>query len=252
MDRSYLSDQKVIAASRDLVCMRLATYESKEEAETLKSIFTGRSGELENTTFALLTPRGERVGRAGRSPDFAFDGPAGMADAMRRLAAQNPGKKDERRELPIMKNLRLALDVASCDGLPLAVVLGQDKDELERLEARVASVASSEALAGRFIYASVADPKELAPIAGVTRKSGILVVAPDVYGQKGTVLVELDPTSDAKALAEGLERGRAKHAPAEKDPRAHIREGHRLGVHWDTEIPDTDPGPGPGGPRRGR
>ena len=49
MDRSYLSDKDVVEASRDFVCIRLATYENAEEAKILKSIFTGRSGALENT-----------------------------------------------------------------------------------------------------------------------------------------------------------------------------------------------------------
>ena len=60
MDRSYLSNKEVIEASRDFVCIRLATYENVAEAKILKSIFTGRSGELENTTFVLLAPDGNR------------------------------------------------------------------------------------------------------------------------------------------------------------------------------------------------
>ena len=37
MDRSYLSQQDVIAASRPFICVRLTTYESKEEGAFLKA-----------------------------------------------------------------------------------------------------------------------------------------------------------------------------------------------------------------------
>ena len=47
MDRSYLSDPAVVAASRSFVCVRLLTYENAREAELLRGIFRGRSGELE-------------------------------------------------------------------------------------------------------------------------------------------------------------------------------------------------------------
>ena len=70
----------MIAASRKFVCVRLATYESKEEADLLTDIFVGRSGELENTTFVILAPDGKkRLTRAGRGPMFAFRGSDGAA-----------------------------------------------------------------------------------------------------------------------------------------------------------------------------
>src|SRR5262245_31890428 len=95
MDRSFLSDASVVAASREWVCVRLLTYENAAEAEMLTSLFVGRSGQLENTTFALLAPDGKtKLSRAGRSPDFAFRGGPGespaaeMASAMVEIAAR--------------------------------------------------------------------------------------------------------------------------------------------------------------------
>ena len=68
MDRSFLSQPEVIAASRHFVCVRLTTYEDKEEGEFLKSFHVTRSGELENTVAALLAPDGKRqLARASRS-----------------------------------------------------------------------------------------------------------------------------------------------------------------------------------------
>ena len=59
MDRSFLSDKGIIRASRGFVCARLATYENKEEAEYLGRIFRGRSGQLENTVFCIMSPDGK-------------------------------------------------------------------------------------------------------------------------------------------------------------------------------------------------
>ena len=245
-----MSDAKVVAASRGFVCIRLLTYESKEEAEVLKSLFIGRSGDLENTTFAILTPEGKTIGRAGRSPEFAFETPEAMAESMGRTSAQYAGRKEAPRELPLMKDLRLALNVASCEGLPLVVSLASGKDERERMEALLDAAAWTPGIIGRFAYVSVVDSKAPAALTGVTRKSGFLVVQPDVYGTKGSILAELDPASSGKDLEQGLAKGRSLHKAPEKDPQTHQREGRRLGVHWETVIPDTDPGPGGGPPRK--
>ncbi|MEI6236045.1 MAG: hypothetical protein WCT04_23565, partial [Planctomycetota bacterium] len=59
MDGSYLFQPEVIAASRQFVCVRLVTYEDKDEALFLKSIGRTRSGELENSSFGMLAPDGK-------------------------------------------------------------------------------------------------------------------------------------------------------------------------------------------------
>ncbi|MEK7468013.1 MAG: hypothetical protein AAB074_11410 [Planctomycetota bacterium] len=239
----------VIEASKEFVCIRLATYESKEEAEVIKSYFIGASGELENTVFALLAPDGTKIGRAARSPSAVYADAAQLADAMNQVAAKYEARKDGKWELPVMKNLRLAIDVAACDGLAVVVTLAADKQGAAALEATLAPVAWKEPVAGKFIYATVTEPKELDVLKGVTKKSGFLVIAPDTYGLAGKVLLEIDPKSAPKDLEVSLQKGASLHKPVEKDPAAHIREGRRLGIDWKTEIPDTDPGPGGKGPR---
>ena len=77
MDRSFLTDKDVVAASRKFVCIRLATYEDAAENEVLKGIFAMR-GTLQNTVFGILTPDGKtHIVRSGRSPAWAFGGQAG-------------------------------------------------------------------------------------------------------------------------------------------------------------------------------
>ena len=50
MDRSFLADKDVIAASRKFVCIRLATFENAEENEVLKGFL--RVGGISRTLFS--------------------------------------------------------------------------------------------------------------------------------------------------------------------------------------------------------
>ena len=142
MDRSYLSDPAVVAASRDFVCIRLATYESAEEAKFLKKLFIGRSGELENTVFTILSPDGQKkLVRAGRSPHMSFRGPEEesireMADTMKRIAKQYRSRK-KAQALPYLADLRRGLNVASCDIQPLVVTFAKSEAARKKLEAKL-------------------------------------------------------------------------------------------------------------------
>ena len=87
MDRSFLFQPQVIAASRSFVCVRLATYEDETEAVFLKAFTSTKSGELENSVFGILAPDGQqKLIRSGRGPKQAFAGPAEMAEAMKKIA----------------------------------------------------------------------------------------------------------------------------------------------------------------------
>ena len=67
-------------------------------------------------------------------------------------------------------------------------------------------------------------------------------------GREATVY-QIDNTPEAlkKALTDGL----AKHQATVKDARDHMTAGRQAGVDWQTEIPDTDPGPSGAGRRGG-
>ena len=71
MDRSYLSDQAVVEASRQFICVRLATYEDQGEADFLTSLYSFRGNVLKNSVFALLD-RQTRVGAHGESARVAL------------------------------------------------------------------------------------------------------------------------------------------------------------------------------------
>jgi hypothetical protein len=187
MDRSFLSDPKVVAASRAFVCIRLATYENADEARFLEEIFRGRSGELENTVFSILAPDGKALVRSGRSPHMTFRGLDeaaaidAMAKEMTRLAARYEPKEGalDHRPLPACADLRRGLNIAACDLLPLVVVADPS------LESALAKLAWSDAFRGRFAYARA---DATAKVAGVKAGDGLSVVAPDAYGVTAKML----------------------------------------------------------------
>ena len=155
MDRSFLSDEQIIQASRDFVCIRTATYEDKTEATFLKSTFLGRAGgDLRNFGFCILSPDGKRqLRRSQRGPNFVYADSKEMAADLRQVASQYSAKATGREShpaLPRMKSVRLGINVASCDGLPSVVVLGKDQGEVDRLDKKLSAVIWDEELAGRL------------------------------------------------------------------------------------------------------
>lgn len=245
MDRSFLSQPEVVQASRKYVCIRLATYENAEEAQILRSIFVGGSGEVENTTFALLAPDGRTLlARPGRSPNFAFRDAPHMARDMHQLAqAYKP--RPSVPSLPGVSDLRLAINVGACDNLPVIAAIATDPGPLE---AQLAPLAWTPQLAGKAVW-SVDTPAAAQKLLGGARgKDGFLVIQPGTYGLDGRVLAWV--AAGPNALKQ-LQQALALHRPAVKNAHDHIREGNRQGVHWQTRIPVTDPHqpPGAGRPR---
>src|SRR2546421_13009473 len=111
MDRSFLSQPAVIAASRRFVCVRLATYEDAAEAAFLTSFAAGRSGALENTVVCILSPDGrEKLVRAARGTEQLYRDAAAMAAAMDRIAGRfAPRPAAGPPALPAGASARLAL-----------------------------------------------------------------------------------------------------------------------------------------------
>jgi hypothetical protein len=240
MDRSYLSRSEVVAASRAFVCVRLTTYENQEEADLLRSIFVGRSGDVENTTFALLSPDGKQpLVRSGRSPRLGSA--SQMAEVMNRIAQEYPGQNGSGDpELPKVPNVRLALDVAACDNQPMVLLFGNAAG-LQQFEKNIRKLAWSSEFLGRAVYASTTDREQLKAIDGIASGSGLIVVQPDRYGLKGKVLAQTTASAATAEMARVLRDGMAQHQRSDKNHHQHVREGHRAGILWETQIPVTDP-----------
>jgi hypothetical protein len=243
MDRSFLSDAAVIAASRQFVCIRLATYEDEDEAKLLKGVFTGKSGELENTVFAILTPDGQKkLMKASRSPKQLFADAPALAKALNGIAQKYPGKKAARTlPLPLVANVRLALDVAACDNQPLVIVCAKDAGARAALQQKLAGLVWSDEFIGRYIFVSAGSTEELAAVPDIPDKDGIIVVQPDQYGLKGKVLANCGAGASVAEIAALLKSGASQYQPSAKTFHSHVQAGKKLGVFWETTLPVTDP-----------
>ena len=240
MDRSFLSRSQVIAASRAFICVRLATYEDPLEAKLLKGIARTGSGELENTVFCLLDPDGKtKLVRGARGIHQVYANARAMADGLDRVAAKYTPKSSPA-ALPVVANARLAIDIAAADNQPLVAIVGTDKTARNLLASQVARLAWSDEFVGRFVYAK-AQPGELKSVGGLQIRSGIAVIAPDKFGLKGTVLKQIEASAPAARIATTLRQALAAFKPESKSFQSQVRDGHRAGIFWQTQIPVTDP-----------
>ena len=246
MDESFLSDEKVIEASRDFVCIRLATYEDDAEAEFLKTIYLGRSGDLENTVFVMLSPDTKtNLCKPGRGPHMAYRTPDRLADAMKIVAAKYETKTEAvaaSQRLPQLKNVRLGLNVSSCDGLPSVICVGESEEQLTAMRKKLTPLAFSEELAGRFVYSTTTDTKELKSVKGYEGKPGFLLVQPGEYGVDGKLIGMLDHDVDSAKLKSAMVEHAKATSKVAKNHREHVSKGNRDGKWWETEIPVTDQG----------
>ena len=244
MDGSFLSDERVVAASRDFVCIRLATYEDQQEAEFLSRVFRTRFGALENTTFGILSSDGKRnLVTPGRGPMHAFRDATEMASKMRLIALQHPGAKQARwtdQRLPTMNSVDVALNVAACDNLPVLVTFAESEQRLAEINNSLLKAVWSEPLAGQFVYASTSSRPELKPIPGVKALDGILVVEPGPYGLSGKILRELPGHPAPEQTAAELSKAVASFARRPPEYSSHIQLGIQLGIDWESAIPETD------------
>ena len=245
----------MVTASRQFVCIRPATYESAAEAKLLKSLFKTRSGELENTLFAVLDPTGKKtLVPAQRGPKRAFRDSAAFAARLETIAA--PYSKGSKKttppsSMPWLSDLRLALNVAACDQLPLLVVLGDSKKELDGWEKKLSPLFWSDELIGRMHCVAVLrkDAKDPETTEGTDIKDqlgsdepGVLLVAPETYGRTGQGLTRFAADADAASIKKGLVTALEQHQVASRDERQHLRAAARKGIHWKSELPVTDPG----------
>lgn len=236
MDRSFLTNESIIQASRDFVCIRVATYESESEAEFMKSLYT-RNGTVENTTFCLLAPDGKtKLARASRGPHGS---PNAMAREMARLVDKYKAKGAPS-VVPSMQTVELALNVAACDNLPLVIVSGTTAEKLKQIENKMLPAVWSKKVAGKFVYGSTNDKDDLKLFSGKKYESGIMVIQPGKFGLSGRVLDRMSPETSAKeietrmlAVAKNFSRKKTSH-------NAHVNAGIALGIEWKTKLPETD------------
>ena len=254
MDRSFLADQDVIAASRKFVCIRLATYENADENEVLKGVFAP-GGVLQNTVFALMSPDGRTsLVRAGRSPAWAFGGQVGrgihqqppevigkMAQTMEAIALAYPGKDKPvgRVPLPYLADIKLALNVAAADRLPLVAVFG-NAAQRKQMEQQLEPMAWADEFLGRALYVPVTHLEEFKAITVLNTQSGYVVIQPDIFGLKGKVIQEISLLSTAAQLKQALSKAVGRHQPSTLTYEQHRSQGAAAGQRWESKTPNTD------------
>ena len=236
-------------ASRDFVCIQLATYEDQSEADFMKELYVGKSGFVENTMFAILGPDGKKeLTKKGRAPFHEYRNARDMARGMKEIAgdyADATAKDWSGAPIPFSASVKLGVNVASADMLPLVVVTGTDSPERDSLKGQLQSVVWSPEIVGRFTYAqtqSVAD-LELVTDHGVEDDStvSVLVIEPGRFGLSGKVLKRLEAEATKVDIQAALTDVVNTFQRPNKPHDAHVREGVKLGIDWKTKTPITDP-----------
>jgi hypothetical protein len=248
MDRSFLSVTPVVQASRRLVCIRTLTYENTAERDFQRSLFIGRSGDVENTTFCILSPDGKNpLTRVGRGVRQVFQSPEQMAGWMNQAAdyydeeRRKAGLKPESlAALPLVETVRVGLNTAAADNLPLVVLYGKTPDEASRLEAAAADLAWKPEFIGRCAYASTTSAADLSEVESGAAKPGIFVIQPERFGLAGRTLARAEPSASPGQLAETLRQGLRAFRPRLLAGFEYLRAGQAAGVFWDTKLPVTD------------
>lgn len=240
MDRSYWSDQEVVKASRQFVCARLITFEDGDEARLMKRIWGSRRPV--NTAFAIMDPFGRKtLTRTGRSPSMMFDDAGALAAKMTEIAERHPPKgKVEPKDLglPILEDVRIALNVTECDAQQLVVIRGGVK-QVEQLRKRLTALCWSKELIGRFLYAVADENTDWSTLDGADKapQAGVLVVKSDTYGLTGKVVAAAKATATTEELGDLLTKAAAAHKPKSVDTRRLRRQGKRKGLKWQSELP---------------
>ena len=220
----------MIEATRDYVCIRIDSYESEEAQKIVRSHLNGR---FENTAFCILSPDGkERLSASGRSPRQALGGD--LVGALNGIAKRYKAKGEGPGAVPDFPNFRLGLNVASADQRLLVLVSGSE-EELEGARKALPVVSGDAEILGKFHYDFESDPalwKEA--LSGETAKRGIMIVAPDAFGQEGKVMARLPLLIKGAELKKALLSANATFAKEtpKKVYREHVRAGRRQGIEW--------------------
>lgn len=249
-----------MANSRDWVCVRLASYEEEKEGEYLTQLYRGRTGLLNNTTFALLAPDGETLlAPSGRGPQFVL-GKRGNPDqkaapedviAFAEVLAAKAKDYDYKGDLALLPealDVRRALVVAACDNQPLVVLYAESDQARRKAKAQLAELAWSEAFLGRMQYIVATSREELSEISDLPEGDFIAVIEANQFGLEGKVLGSLDATKRKADLSKLLRQGLKSYTRVDLPSREHRLQGRRANAQWETVMPVTDEGKPP---RRG-
>ncbi len=245
------STQKFVAASRDFVCVRLETYESKEHQDLIRKFLNGR---MENTAFCILDPKGEeQLTRASRSPASVLGaegrGPGATKGTNEEVIAEmkgiassyRPRGNDDEMLLQDFHSFRQALNVASGDQRLLVFIAAGEREQ-SSARSNLRPVFADDEVIGRF-HLDFGDPEEdsewASSLTNLKSKSGIIVIQADTFGQKGEVVAQLPITAGKAAIKATLLSANESFAASEKRKvySDHVAEGRRENIFFETVMP---------------
>ena len=240
------STQEFIDASRSFVCVRIETYENKENEEIIRSILNGRYA---NTAFCIFDPQGKRrLSRAGRSPDQVLGGRSGsgennktIIDEMSRIASRyrsNAGSGEA--VLQDFLSFGQALNVASADQR-LLVFVNANKSTAKKITPTLKELFADEEIIGRFHLdiAGKEDKDWPKSIEGAKTKPAINIIRAGKYGLDGKLMSQLPVDSSLDELKTALLAENEKFGSTEqrKVYADHVMQGKRSGIKYESEIP---------------
>lgn len=239
------STQEFIDASRSFVCVRIETYENKENEQIVRSILNGRYA---NTAFCIFDPQGKRrLSRSGRSPNQVLGGRSGSGDnkaiinEMNRIASQYRSTKGSGDAvLQDFLSFRQALNVASADQR-LLVFVNAKKSDARKITPTLQELFADEEIIGRFHLDIVGkeDKNWHKSIEGARSKPAINIIRGGKFGLDGQLMIQLPVDSSLEELKTALLAENEKFGSMEqrKVYADHVMQGKRSGIKYESEIP---------------
>ena len=236
MSNRVFGDANFVEATRQFVCVRPDTYESKDNQAKIRILLGGR---MENTAFCLLSPDGqERLSGTGRGVTRDVGGAQGLD----RVALQYRSKGNSKDAyVPDFNSVRMAMNIASADSRVLVMIVAPD-EKIGEVEKKMRTVAWDDQIIGRFHFDLETDSAQLAkPLSAEPSKvaSGVYVIRPGEFGVNGTVMSRLELDTPNDQIITQLVKANAEYAKTtpRKTYQAHVNKGHREGYYFEMQMP---------------
>lgn len=153
-----------------------------------------------------------------------------MAEAMRLITANQPPltKPPSLKTSPALSSLRLAINVAACDNLPLVVLGPEARPEFEKALTEMFFDSSWQ---GRFVLVqgTATEMDKLLHLKGKTVPA-VAVIQADQFGLSGRILARLEPGENGDKLTSTLAMGAAGFQATARNFRGHLTSGFEAGL----------------------
>ena len=239
--------KEFVELSRNFVCVRLETYESKAHQDMVRELLGGK---MVNTAFVLLAPDGKtQLTRAGRSPSKSFTDKRWkkqggdldvVLEAIKEAARDYPGRGNEQEALlPDFSSFGQALNVSSAEQRLLLLTVAP-QGQRDQLRDSMRKVANDPEVRGCFHYdtAQNSDSQWANKIENVSAKTGHFLIHPGQFGLKGTVVAHFPLNASPALLKETMLKAKKVHQSQEKPKhyRDHIAQAREQRIAFTNNI----------------